>query len=130
MHGAAHTFHQFVHDGQAEPAGVLAPFRHMPGHVEPLEHVRQIVGGDAWPVVVDPHHDIGAVGCSGDGDGGTGILRGVQVGALDEDEIGPELVGPYRDYVAMWMAESQSYQIRQVEEMSLPAKPNNRIESP
>jgi len=60
----------------------------------------------------------------------TGILRGVQVGALDEDEIGPELVGPYRDYVAMWMAESQSYQIRQVEEMSLPAKPNNRIESP
>jgi len=40
----------------------------------------------------------------------SGVLRGVNVGDLDEDDL-QGLTGPYRDYIARWMESQMSYDI-------------------
>ncbi len=53
LDGAAHRGDQLPDDGQAQPRSGLAAGRGMAGHVEPVEHVGQVGGGDARPVVGD-----------------------------------------------------------------------------
>src|SRR4051794_16277678 len=64
-HGPSLSFDETLGDEEAQPSPLVrGPF----GLPVPVEQATQMVGGDAWPGVVDGHSHVAAVGRRGDGD--------------------------------------------------------------
>lgn len=59
-----------------------------------------------------------------------GILRGVPAVDIDNDEIEPELDGPYRDFIAQWLWDEMRFELVQRPEKLIYDRPSKPTEIP